>query len=173
MKVTGYKLREALRRWQLRRETASAQFPETLKAFPGEQKPAPVLVASQVVDAEERIASLQTAQTIYNTRVRIDAPGWPSATTLLEAIKLVGALGRVEKMWRSGIAKRDKYQFYRHDDPNRRKADEVVAERTISPDEIAKQTAIIGSRLAALREAIAVGNATAIDIENLDASLFE
>lgn len=171
MKVTGYKLREALRRWQLRRETAAGQFGDTLKAFPGENKLPPQSVANLVTRAEETIAVLQSEQTVYNTRVSVTVNG--VRHSLLHAIKLVGAYGRIEKMWRGNIGKKDKYQFYRHDDPNRRKADEIVARPTMTPDEIAKEAANVGTLLAVLREAIAVANATELEHENLDASLFE
>lgn len=172
MKVTGYKLREGLRAWQLRRETAAVQFPDTLKVFPGEDKPTPESIVAQVEKAERAIAIIQSEQTTYNTNVVITVDG--ERMSLLHAIKLVGGLGRVEKLWRvAATGKRDKYAHYRSDDPGRIKADEILAKRAISPEDAAKRVGALATEIGRLREAIAVGNATVIEIENLDAALFE
>lgn len=172
MQVTGYKLREALRRWQLRRETAAVQFPETLKVFPGEEKAKPEEMAAIVEKAERAIAALQTAQLRYNGAVNVPYKG--SEIPLITAIKLCGALGRVEKLWRlAATGKRDKYAHYRSDDPTRIKEGEIFAKRAISPEEAAAHVAFMGAELGALREAISIGNASSKDIKDLDASLFE
>lgn len=172
MQVTGYKLREALKRWQLTRETAAVQFPETLKVFPGETKPKPDEMASRVEKAERAIAALQTAQARYNMAVSALYKG--ERMPLITAIKLCGALGRVEKLWRmAATGKRDKYALYRSDDPTRMKEGEILAKRAISHEEAAAHVASVSAETGALREAISVANATSVAIENLDASLFE
>lgn len=169
MKVTGYKLREALRRWQLRRDTASGQFSKVLTAFPGEKKPTPYDIAEQVLTAELSIASLQAAQSYYNSQVHVMVGG--TEITLLECIKRVGGLGRVEKMWRTAATvKEDRYALH---DLRTRKTDEVVAERTVTYEAAGKNAAELGQRLGAYREAIATGNAREVDIPSLDAALFE
>lgn len=174
MKVTGYKIREALRKWQLKRETAAVQFHGTLLVFPGEEKPAPASIVRAVTEAETRIAALQTAQTIYNTRVLVQFEG--RTITLLEAIKLVGALGRVEKLWRvAAVGKKDKYAHYRSDDPGRLKEGEILAKRALTHEEAAAHVEAIAARLGALRETIAVANANVVTLqpESLDPALFE
>lgn len=169
MKVTGYKLREALRRWQLRRDTASGQFSKVLVAFKDEDKPKPAAIANAVLTAETAIAKLQSAQALYNTSVTVTVEGQPS--TLLECIKRIGGLGRVEKMWRTAATvKEDRYSMH---DSKTRKSDEVVAERTISYEAAGEQAAVYGKLLGQMREAIAVGNATESEVKNLDAALFE
>jgi len=170
MNVTGYKLREALRRWQLRRDTASGQFSKVLIAFPNEKKPSPYEIAEQVLTAELSIANLQAAQSYYNSQVRVMVGA--TEITLLECIKRVGGLGRVEKMWRTAATvKEDRYASLH--DIRTRKADEVVAERTVTYEEAGKNAAELGQRLGAYREAIAIGNAREVDIPNLNAALFE
>lgn len=172
--VTGYKLREALRKWQLKRETAAVQFPGTLLVFPGEEKPTPEAIAIAVVEAETRIAAIQTAQTIYNTRVLVGFEG--RTITLLEAIKLVGALGRVEKLWRvAATGKKDKYAHYRSDDPGRLKEGEILAKRALTHEQAAAHVEAIAARLGVLRETIAVANANRMTLlaEDLDPSLLE
>ena len=58
------------------------------------------------------------------------------------------------------------------DAPDRKKADEVIAERAVSPQEAMMAAEIVAKELGALREAIATANARELDID-LDASLLE
>lgn len=171
MRVTGYALREAIRKWQLRRDTSAAQFPETLVAFPGEVKPTPTGVSEAFLAAEMALTRLQTAQTQYNLTVRVDVDG--DNVPLLQAIREMGALGRIEKAWRgAATGKKDKYSLYRANDPNRRKVDEVFAERVIPQDEAVQMVSRFAAEIGKRREAIATANATAVEID-LDAKLFE
>lgn len=172
MKVTGYKLREALRRWQLRRDTAAGQFDKTLTAFEGEDKRKPSEIADAVLEAESAIARLQTAQTRYNTMVSVQAEG-VGTLTLLGCVKRIGGLARVEKMWRVAAGTEKKGRTTIYDMVHARDKDQLVAKRTVSFDDAAKHAEGIGRQLAALRVAIATGNATEVPIEDLDATLFE
>lgn len=167
MKVNGYKLREALRRWQLRRDTAAGQFPKVLSKFENESKPDPETVAKAALDAELAIARLQTAQAQYNARVLVNYGN--AEWSLLRCIKTVGGLGRIEKMWRTAATvEKDRYSY----GSDTRKADELVAKRVLSYEDAGKATADFGKQLGELREAIAVGNAKELDID-LDAALLE
>ncbi len=170
MKVTGYKLREALRRWQLRRDTASTQFAGSLVAFPGDDKPKPDAIAATVLAAETAIARLQAAQTRYNLNVNVTVDGM-GGVPLLFCTKAVGGLARVEKLWR-GATGSEKKRSSLYDYVTRAK-DQEQAVRVVSFDDAAKQAEVHGRKLAALREAIAAGNATELTIEDLDAALFE
>ena len=157
MKVNGYRLREALRRHQLIRETAAAQFTPSLIVFPGEKKQSPFDIAGAVERAELAIAAIQTAQSQYNASVPLLIGG--EARSLTSAIKRLGALQRVEKLWRvAATGKKDKYAHYRSDSPDRKKADEVIAERAVSPEEAMMAAEIVAKELGALREAIATAN---------------
>ena len=172
MKVTGYDLREALRRWQLRRDTATSQFPKVLTAFKGESKASPADIAERVSIAENAIARLQTAQAAYNIAVRVVVDD--EECSLLQLIKHIGGLGRVEKMWRTAATgKEERFGFTLRAESPTRKADEIVAERTISYEEAGKRAADYGKTLGEYRKAIAIGNAREVDIESLDAALFE
>lgn len=180
MQVTGYALREALRKWQLKRETAATQFADSLFEFPTARgkKPKPDDIVAKVVQAERAIAALQTAQAVYNSKVWVhwgDTAGNASAENiqLTRAIKLIGAFGRVEKLWRvAATGKKDKYAHYRSDDPGRLKEGELLAERTISPEDAADRVESFASKLGVLRQAVAIGNATPTEID-LDGSLLE
>jgi hypothetical protein len=170
MEVTGYKLREALRRQTLRRETASSQFNDSLKKFPDEEKATPDDVIKKVRSAEEAIATLQVAQTRYNLAVRVEVPGSRGQRTLLECIKRIGGLGRIEKTWRSAATVKERGMF---DHDETREPGVVRQQRQLSVDEASARTEQIDRELAVLREVIAVGNAHKVDMEDLDASLFD
>lgn len=167
MKVTGYKFQHALRELAHTRDIAAGQFDSSLKFFPGDAKPDPKAVMAKYLDAEAKIARLQTGQAHYNLKVRVKV--LDTTMTLSEAVKLVGGAGRAEKMWRSVAApKKDRYGY----DRDERTEGTIVAQRTMTPDEagdLAKQAARWAS---ALREAIQVGNATDVEIE-LEPGLFE
>lgn len=172
MKITGYKIREALRRWQLRRDTADGQFNGTLRKFEGDESLHPDAVAKLILDAETAIANLQTCQTQYNLGVRVDVQGF-GQVSLLTCIKSVGGLGRLEKKWRAASApKVDRYGLGLSDEMTRDPTQQV-ARRVISFEEASKRTEVLDKKLGALREAIAVGNAQLFEVSNLDATLFE
>jgi hypothetical protein len=172
MDVTGYRIREALRRQQLRRDTAAGQFHSSLHAFPDQTEPkaTPDQVVARIQQAETSIARLQVAQTRYNLAVRVDVAG-EGRLSLLECIKRIGGLGRVEKRWReAATVKEDRYGYGSN---LTRDKDQVVAVRQISLEDASARTEAVDRKLATLREAIAVGNAQQIGIEDLDAALFE
>ncbi len=160
MEVTGYRIREALRRWQLRRDTAAGEFKGTLLAFPDDQKPTPDSVAERLAVAEAAISSLQVTQSSYNLGVQVLVGG--ELRSLMHCIKLVGGLGRLERAWRdAAVEKEDRYGY----GSGERTAGTVVKARTISHEEAAKRTERYAAELAELREAIALGNSTPLDID--------
>ena len=170
MKITGYKLRHAIREAEHIKNLAASQWDDSLHAFPGESKSSPTVLMAKYQDAENRLAQLQLAQTQYNLTVMVDVQGIPM--TLCEAVKRVGGAGRAEKMWRAaaGGEKKDRYS-YRND--LTRNTTEIRAERTISVEAALDQAKKSSRHAAALREAIETGNATEVNIEGLDSSLFE
>jgi len=168
MKTTGYALREAIKQQELLRETAARSFNTTLKVFPGEDKDSPTAVMDAMLRAETAIARLQTAQMRYNLMVTVQVDG--SKSPLAVAVKLVGGVARAEKMWRSAAAPKEDRYGYRNDDE--RDPNQVRASATISTQETLKHATVMAKRSAALRQAIAVANATEVEIEDLEPSLF-
>ena len=170
MKTSGYALREAIGLHVLRRDTSSRAFKGSLKAFPDEKKEKPQDVVEQFLKAERAIAKLQTAQGKYNLLMTVEVSG--ELMTLSEAIKTIGGVARAEKMWRSAAGpKEDRYSYGDNDtvrDPN-----QVRAVPTVSISEMVKLATQVGKRSGALRAAIATTNAKEVEIEGLDASLFE
>jgi len=169
MKITGYKLREAIKQQELRRDTAASMFDDSLKVFPDETKTAPQDVVKAFLDAETAVARLQTAQMRFNLAVSVDVLG--EKMTLAEAIKRVGGQGRAEKMWRSaaGGKRRERYGY----DDDELDPTKVRAKPTITPDTAVKLASSAGRVAGAFRAAIATANAQEIEIENLLPELFE
>ncbi len=169
MKTTGYALREAIKQHELRRDAAARNFNDTLRVFQGETKEAPDAVVAEIQRAEVAIAKLQTAQGRYNLSVLVTFDG--GQITLSEAIKLVGGIARIEKMWRSASGPKEDRYGYREElvrDPN-----QIRATPGITPKDAVKRASEAGKRAGALRQAIATGNAVSIEIESLDPALFE
>ena len=169
MKVTGYKLREAIKEQELRRDTAARAFDGSLKKFAGEDKETPQAITDAFLAAETKVARLQTVQMRYNLAVEVSVGS--DRMTLAEAIKRVGGTARVEKMWRSVAGpKPDRYAM-RGDDS--RDDDKIYAAPTVTTKEAMKAASAAAKRAGEYRAAIATGNATAVDFENLDPALFE
>lgn len=171
MKVTGYAIREALRRWQLRRDTAESQFTGTLLRFEDEKKPSPEEIVKLTLEAEIAIARLQLLQTRYNLAVTVTVDGIGSHLTLLECIKRFGGLGRVEKLWK--VASTEKSDRYGYSDRSVRDKDQIIAQRAVTYEEAARHTIEAGRTVGKLREAVAVGNAREVEFEDFDGTLFE
>jgi hypothetical protein len=170
MKITGYALRDAIRQHELRRDTANKTFSGSLKAFPGETKMKPDEIMAQFTTAERAIARLQVAQMRYNLAVTVKISG--EEMPLAEAIKIVGGLGRAEKMWKSATGpKEDRYSSSFGSDT--RDPTQAYAVPTLTISEAVRLTSAAGKRSGAVRAAIATANAREVEIENLEASLFE
>lgn len=170
MKITGYGLREAIKEQELRRDTAQRTFQGTLSAFPDEEKEKPQAVMKQYLTAETAVAKLQVAQKRYNFLVTVDVLG--EKMTLEEAIHRIGADARAEKLWRTAAGpKTDRYGSYHNE--TTRDPTQIVSKATITPQEATKLASASAKRAGAFRAAIATGNAREVEIENLDAALFE
>ena len=169
IKVTGYMLRDAIKEHELARDTASAAFDPSLKAFPGDTgaKKTPQEIMEVFLREETIIAKLQVAQMVYNLHVKVNVLG--VEMSLGEAIKLVGGLGRAEKMWKGAIQdRRNSYMDVDVRDPN-----QVRAERTVTSDECLALARNSGKSASALRAAIATSNGVVVEFTDLDASFFE
>lgn len=163
-KVTGYALKEQIKRATMIRDTTASLFDNSLTKFPDEKKQTPQEVVGRYRKADLALAQLQVVQARYNLAVEVEVLG--EKITLCEAIKRVGGAGRVEKMWRScaGV-KRDRYSYHRDEDT--RDPNMIRAERTITQPqalELAQEAAKVAG---AIRAAIATGNATEVDFQDV------
>jgi len=171
MKVTGYKIREALKMAQLELSTIGSQFGDSLFCFEGEAKPSPKNIIISIQQLERNIARLQTAQAMYNLTVMITVGH--ERLTLEEAIKRVGGAGRISKMWRVAAQGNqvDKWELRQS---MSRKTDEIQAQPTISKIEALEETKVSEKYASALRNAIAIGNTTEVTLDSIDLTgLFE
>ncbi len=170
MKTTGYALREAIKLQTLRADEAATNFDSSLKAFPSEgEKEKPQSVVDRYLAAHSAICKLQASQAKYNLLVNVTVGG--TTITLSEAIKLIGGLGRAEKMWRSAAApKKDRYSSSYDDtrDPTR---EHVVP--TITTREAATLASQVAKKASKYRAAISTANTVEVDLEDLDPALFE
>ena len=168
MEVTGYQLREALKRWQLKLDTSAKQFKESLYQFDEDQGAQgenfnPSALSSQFEVADAAIATLEAAQQRYNQQVEVNILG--EKMPLAVAIKRVGGAGRLEKMWR-GVASdtgRDRYSYREMT----RDKDQIRAKRTISVQDSIKFADEAARKAGALRSAIATANNTKVDLSEV------
>lgn len=168
MKVTGWQLREALKMWELRKGTAEKLFPDSLQKFADEDKDPPQDIVDAYAKAELAIARLQVAQMRYNLGVQVMIDG--TQMSLADAIKRVGAAGRIEKMWGSVTPKTDRYDVY---GASSRDPSQERAVQTLSVKDGAKLAEQASKRASAMRAAINTGNGQEIAVTDLDQSLFE
>lgn len=167
---TGYMLRSAISRWVLRRDTAVSQFPDVFACFPGEEKPMPLEIAQRISKAEYAIAVLQTLQAKYNLSVTIHHAG--SEMSLAQGIKMLGGIGRLEKLWRERVAK-PKSNLYTLTRDDVRNKDEIRAVPRMTADMIVARAESMAKIKSDLAQAIAEANATRVTLEHADAALFE
>lgn len=169
MKINGYKLRSAIKRWDLRRATAVQMFDEKKYYFPNDVRPDLMAISREMDSAERNVCLLQEAQGRYNLVVTVDVVG--EEMTLAQAVKRLGGAGRAEKMWRmllGGMEKKARWE--RTEGPPVRKEDEERAVRSLPDDEIKRHVERAALFAAALRESIAIANATDVELE-LDEAL--
>jgi len=103
----------------------------------------------------------------YNLSVNVKVH--EESMTLAEAIKRVGGVGRLEKLWRSVATPAE--SRYGYDD--RRESSVVVAVPTVSQDDAAKKASQHTKLASSFRAAIAVGNGSELEVEDLYKSFFE
>jgi hypothetical protein len=171
--INGFQLREALKRWRIRRDVADKQFKDSLWGFADDKdRPKPEEIAANFSQADMAIARLQELQQQFNSKVTIDVQG--RTFTLVLAIKLVGGAGRVENMWRSAATdtgRNERYGYSRAE--MTRKQDEEHAQRRYDQKEAIKFSDEAARYASALRAGIATGNAQKITVGEEFAELFK
>lgn len=165
MQVSGFMLKEGVKRHELAAETLRKQWKDSLFTFEGEGKELPTTIMERIHDEELIIATLQTCQARFNLAVKVTITDGKKARemTLAQAVKLVGSAGELEKMWRNyaGDSGKDPY-MHRAGERNK---DTEYARRAVSTA-VALEAALEAAKYAAsLRAAIAEGNSTKMDSE--------
>src|SRR5271157_2135169 len=120
MRLNGFRIQSMLRDAGLKKQTAEAEFEDSLRFFSGEQKSSPEKTMESYVEAERQLAQLQEIQTRYNLAVevpvRLDEKDVVKMT-LQHAVKLIGGASRQEKLWReAATGKKTRYSYRQSDD---------------------------------------------------------
>lgn len=169
MKVTGYKIRQVLKEAQLELSTIQTTFDESLYYFNEEEKGDPAKIMSQIGELEDKISKILTIQTRYN--LAVTAKFGNKELTLEHLVKAVGGAGRASKLWRNA-AKGEKLEPYERRHSMTREKDKTYAKPSISKEDalaLAKEAEKIA---AAIRNAIAIGNLTEVEMEDSVGELF-
>lgn len=171
MKVTGYKLREAIRRAVQRYDLAQRVFQDSQMGFSDETKD-PIAAAAAYNAAGIAVAQLQSLQQRYNDQViiTIDSADVPAKMTLATAVKLVGHCGALEKQWRTvAVGKKERHSFV---DPGlERDNSKTYAKRMVTVQQAAEFADKAGNTAARLRAAIAISNNEERDIDGVPEGL--
>jgi len=171
VEVTGYKLRAALKKAEIIKDSLYQRFPHSLFAFEGEtgEEKEPRKIADQIKKIENKIAKIQTAQSKYNMEVNVLVD--EKLISLMEAIKSLGGAGRLEKLWKSVSKGKTGLGRYREDDVELERREEVTrASPTLNRSQALDLAVNAADYAARLRAAIAEGNASILRIE-LEAGL--
>ncbi len=151
--MDGNRFKLNLKLWMDRRASLLSQWNDSIWAFLGEKKVGTKELAEKIVEAENSIASLQTFQSQFNLQIAFE---WQGKTiSLMQAIKMIGGAGRLEKMWSS--ASKIKKDQYGYGLPTK-KSDEETVTRTISIEDAAKLSSKYTRDAGRLRALIAKGN---------------
>jgi hypothetical protein len=158
MNITGHRIKEAIEAWKIKRELALGAFTKALFSFDEKAMPADHFFV-QFDEAETAIIRLQAAQSEYNLKVSTDS------YTLTEAVKRVGALTRFIKMWKEAL-KAQAVEGSPWDKRNQfvRNKDDQIAEKTVTDERCREMITKLSQAKNALQGAIAVANATKVEI---------
>lgn len=166
MQINGYQIREAIKRWMLTRDTVQSQFKDSLHMFEGideDQKRKPLAIMNEFEMCDYKVALLEEVQQRFNQCVNVTVIS--DSMPLARAVKLVGGAGRREKMWReAAVPKKDRYAY---DDKLKRDKDAIYARPTLTQEQALTQSKEANRYASALRNAIARGNNTDVNIESL------
>jgi hypothetical protein len=170
MKVNGYILRQAIGRWELKRDTAAGRFESSLVKFPDEHKLHPDILAEIIASSDEAIAKLQLSLTLYNLAINVRLTN-DTEMTLYEAVHRVSNAGRLGKKWRDAAGK--KRERYGMSSDTTRQAGEIHAERVVTDEHAMGRANKAAAYASDLRAAIGAGNATLVTADSikLDPSL--
>ena len=165
MKINGYKLREALKFWNAKREATLSLFEGSLTKFKDENKKTPDEVISDFLEAEGAIVSLQTEQMRYNLAVTVRVHN--NEMTLASAIKKLGGVGRVEKIWKAASKPvvKGRYGHIENKVITYKEKDTEYAERVVSFESALERAAVAGREAAVYREAVSIGNSKEIETD--------
>lgn len=160
LKLTGYGLKEIIKKLERRRDTVKQQFEESLYFFQGETKLTEAndtanRLSHKYEELERNIALVQAVQAVYNTSLTITVQG--EKYNLSHAIKLLGGAERIEKLWQKA-AETGTPAYSSYD--RVRVTGQEHAKRSILISTAIERAEKASTFVGALRAAIAVANST-------------
>lgn len=168
MKVTGYKLQQAIRACNLQIEVLNSQRQQSVFAFEGESREDVPQIQERLEQEENRLVKLQELQAQYNLVNKVNYEG--KNVSLLYLVKGLGAVARAEKFFRSVMSAGAEHTSWDRYDL-RRNADEQVASKTITDQDAMKLCTRYGARSAKIRELIQVANSRECELQVEDGLL--
>lgn len=167
-------LKDALKRWELRRDRLRKLFDNSLLKFNDEEKTMPTVIGAEYVQTESSIVRLQLVQAMYNLTVKLKLTE-EREISLCEAIKSLGAQRRTAAMWLAASNRLTNPidMTYGFDNQFIREEGKVVAKPTMSDDDALNLSMQADQQTTVLKSAIAIANATELDIEGFDSALLE
>jgi hypothetical protein len=165
MRVTGFKLREAIQLAKMRLEAFRPTFKKSTASFHPESADKPSAIADEIKSMEDRVLRLSVVQEMFNTSVYVTVGS--ESMTLLEVLKRIGMSDRMRKMWLE-VVKEDRYS---RTDVYRDKTAEY-ATAMVSEKDVLQQADRWAKEASRMRASLAEGNSKEMDIEGLDEGLF-
>lgn len=176
MNVNGFKIKQALAALQTRREQLEVEIshgPLFRREDDKTKRPVEDLM-SEYGQVERLIAQLQGAQTIHNAATKVTVSG--KEISLAEAVKLAGSLERVAAKWKQ-LTKEVRLVLHETEYNSESKPIKIPLMRSLSPKDVLSRATTASIAAAAVRAAIAEGNAKSLPFESLgsglDPALFE
>jgi hypothetical protein len=176
MNINGVTIREALKRWEMRREAAVRRFNSSFFAKPSDiaakKATNPDEIMKEFERCEDAVATLQAVQARYNleTSVSFQFNGKNVRMSLTEAVKRVGGAGRAENMWRAQtVTPEDPFENQRYAYGDKNVEFQI---RQMDLKMVVERAANASSFAGALRGAIASGNTREMDVD-VNPALFE
>lgn len=174
MKVTGYQLKEAIKRWEARKKPLLREFRNSFFRKPSQSGRLPLEIEKDIALVETSIASLQESQAKYNLAITVSyfLFGEEKRMSLMNAVKTIGGIGRMEGLWKAESSKEeDPYDNQRlHYGATNTQYE--WPKRTMLIKDIVETAAQKNAELTALRAGIAEANSKEFNLD-IDSSLFQ
>lgn len=170
MKVTGYQLMDRIETLREQAQTINGQFTGSLFRFQNdvEVKPDPRELMERYLEAEKRVATLQSVQSAYNVRVTVDVLGEPML--LQQAVKLIGSATRIKNNWLTASKNSTESNVYSSYHELVRDKDNLYAQRVVGIEECLALSESASALMMALKQAIRSGNGVEVELD-VDPSL--
>jgi hypothetical protein len=165
MQVNGYQIREALKRWNLRRDLLAKQIETLAWQFPGETKTVEAFTTTDKAlgEAETAVAQLEDLQQVYNQKVSVSVDGRTGPLSLL--VKQVRFCAARENFWKTYLRKTAD-EGYRGEQTLVRETNKVTAVKVLPTEQAMVTAERCGSLTARMRAAIAQANGTNIEVDD-------